>query len=198
MVRPARHVSWHMPILRRVVRMSNVGGLLAVTSIALAGCGAPSFPAGPGTATITWHSLQPAPGSTQGPPQPYTGTVAGIPVSGLSTPVIPPAPSSGAGLSLPHRLALARWTGRFLGQNFALTVTFLLGNTSLSLGSFTVDIDGTFGSQPVRFTAVPISSNSNTIRFQGTIGHHHVTGTIGSATKTGASNEATATFTVTG
>jgi hypothetical protein len=77
-------------------------------------------------------------------------------------------------------------------------VTFLLGKTSLSLGSFTVDIDGTFGSQRVRLTAVPVTDNSNTIRFQGTVGHHHVTGSIGSPKKTGASNEATATFTVTG
>jgi hypothetical protein len=69
--------------------------------------------------------------------------------------------------------------------------------TSPGLGSFTVEVNGTFGSQPVRLTAVPVTDNSNTIRFQGTIGHHDVTGTIGSAKKTGADNEATATFTVT-
>lgn len=190
-----------MPTHRRNGRTSSVAVLVALpsivlASIVLAGCGAPSFPAGPGTATFTWHSVERTEGATPGLPQPYSGTVAGIPVSGRVTPDFVPAP--GGGVSFPERLTLARWTGSFLGHAFALTVTFLLAKASLSLGSFTVDIDGTWGSQPVRFTAEPGKDNTSSIRFQGTVGQHHVNGSIGRLRNAGATNEATATFTVAG
>jgi hypothetical protein len=183
-------------MLARILPRSSVGVLVALTSIALAGCGTPSFPAGPGTATLTWHSVEQTQGATPGAPQPYSGTVAGIPVSGRSTPDFVPGP--GGGVSFPERLTLARWTGSFLGHAFALTVTFLLAKASPSLGSFTVNVAGTWGSRPVRFTAEPGKDNSSSIHFQGTVGQHHVTGSVGPPRKAGASNEATATFTVTG
>lgn len=178
---------------RGVVRMSCIGGLAALTSVAMASCGSPSFPTGQGTATITWRSV-PNNGATKAPPQPYSGTVAGIPVSGRALP--PPPIKPGSLTSVPTHLPLAQWTGTFEGHTFRLNV--VANFTSANLSSFTVDADGTFGSQLVRFVAGPASASANTITFHGTVGHHHVTGSVRPGTSHATHGEATARFTVTG
>lgn len=167
--------------------------LIGLTSIALAGCGTPSFPAGPGTATITWHSVKPSDGAAPSPPQPFAGTVAGIPVHGTS--LGPSTPNGGSPTSLPARLTLATWTGTFEGHPFALDVS--TGTSSLSdINTLTFDADGTFDSQKVRFIVGPDPDNSNTIKFHGTVGRHKVTGSLRLLPAHGASGKATATFTV--
>ena len=155
-------------------------------------------PEGSGTATLGWHSVQPTDATTQGPPQPYSGTVAGIPVSGISNPVRPyRLPGPGGGVSLPSPLTLGRWTGSFQGHAFTLNVSFATSALA-NLNSVTVDIVGTLGSQAVRFTAAPTGKNPNVVIFQGTVGRHHVTGTVQPFQATGADHKATATFTVAG
>jgi hypothetical protein len=186
-----------VPMSRRVIRMSCIGGLAALTSVAMASCGTPSFPSGPGTATITWRSLPNNGATTKSPPQPYSGTVAGIPVNGKAlAPSLPPV-TPGSVPSIPTHLQLAQWTGTFEGHTFNLKVVANLASLK-NVSAFTVDVDGTFGSQAVRFVAGPAPANANTITFHGTVGHHHVTGSL----RPGASHEthgkATATFTVTG
>ncbi|HEY5024518.1 MAG TPA: hypothetical protein VII76_06050 [Acidimicrobiales bacterium] len=185
--------------VRRVLRGSCLGGLVGLSSMALAACGAPGFPTGTGTATFTWHSVQTnnvdANNPTQSPPQPFAGTVAGIPVRGTALgPVVP----AGGLSALPARLTVARWTGRFQGHAFSLSVS---EDTSAlrDLQSATIDVDGTLGSQKVHFVVGPAGSTiSNTIKFRGTVGAHHVTGSVRLFNAHGASNKASATFTVTG
>ena len=181
------------PIVRRGVRTSCVGGLIAVTATLLAGCASPSFPTGSGTATITWHSVESNNAAAPVPSQPFAGTVAGIPVNGRSL----PAPTPKSLTSLPARLPLATWTGSFQGHAFDLTVTFKIAGIS-NLASATADIDGTYGSQKVRFVAGLVSENSETITFHGTVGLHKVSGSIRPFTEHRSSEQATATFTVTG
>jgi hypothetical protein len=52
-----RRGSWRALAHRRIVSASWLGGLVALNAVTLAGCGAPSFPTGSGTATFTWHSI---------------------------------------------------------------------------------------------------------------------------------------------
>jgi hypothetical protein len=182
-------------MLRRVIRMSCIGGLAALTSVAMASCGTPSFPSGHGTATITWRSLPNIGDPTKRPPQPYSGTVAGIPVTGKA--LTPALPTIKPGSTIPTHLQLARWTGVFEGHTFSLNVVADFASAS-NLNSITFDVDGTFGSQKVSFIVGPAPATANAITFHGTVGHHHVTGSV----RPGASHEthgkATATFTVTG
>jgi hypothetical protein len=178
---------------RRAVRVSCIGGLAALASVAMASCGSPSFPTGNGTATITWRSL-PNNGATKSPPQPYSGTVAGIPVSGKALP--PPPIKPGSLTSVPTHLPLAQWTGTFEGHAFSLKLVANLSSANLS--SFTVDADGTFGSQAVRIIAGPAPASATTITFHGTVGPHHVTGSVRPGVSHGTHGKATATFTVTG
>jgi hypothetical protein len=90
-------------------------------------------------------------------------------------------------------LEVARWTGTFEGRTFALAVTLL---TSGLATTATVDVDGRFGSQPVRFVVGPEPVSSTTVHFHGTVGPHHVTGSVRPSQGRGARNRATATFTV--
>jgi len=173
----------------------GVGALL--TAVVLSGCsGTPGFPTGLGTATITW---QRAGGGIAPPPQPYSGTSAGIPVSGQA---VAPSPSSHisspiGGPPLPSRITLARWTGSFEGKPFALTLSL---NTA-ELPNFTtlaVDISGTFGADHVTGTAGGSQSQPNVLQFSVAVGHHHVVGTVKPFQAHGAANTAMASFTVTG
>jgi hypothetical protein len=161
--------------------------------LALTGCGTPSFPGGPGTATITWHSVKSSDDATATPPQPFAGTIAGVPVRGTS--LGPSTPNSGS-LRIPARLTLATWKGTFEGQPFSLdlsTETASLRN----IKTLTIDADGTFDAQKVRFIVGPDPDNSNTVKFHGTVGRHKVTGSVRPSAAHGTNGKATATFTVT-
>jgi hypothetical protein len=177
--------------------MSCIGGLAALTSVALAGCGTPSFPSGHGTATITWHSIPNNGATTKSPPQPYSGTVAGIPVNGKAlAPPLPPI-TPGSAPSIPTHLQLAQWTGTFEGHTFSLKVVADFASAS-NPSSITFDVDGSFGSQKVSFIVGPAPATANAITFHGTVGHHHVTGSVRPGVSHGSNGKATATFTVTG
>ena len=173
---------------RRVLSASWRGGLVALSALALAGCGTPAFPTGSGTATFTWHSVGSA---LTNAPQPYAGTIAGIPVQGRALPP-PPIKPGGTG-KIPARLEVARWTGTFDGHSFALTVTLPTAEFSVTP---TVDVDGTFGSQRVRFIVGPARASATTVPFHGTVGPHRVTGSVRPSQRRDDQNRATATFTV--
>jgi hypothetical protein len=157
-------------------------------TMALSGC-ATGFPTGAGTATITWHGISGAPLTR---PQPYSGTIAGVPVSGDSRSPLPQLP----GGHFPPRLVLARWTGSFQGETFDITVSVKTAGLANN-PSAAADIGGTLGSEPVTGTARASPSHPNILHFVATIGHHHVTGTI-QPFNHGSTGKATATFTVTG
>ena len=145
---------------------------------------------GTGTATFTWQSIVTSGNDFKSAPEPFTGTMAGIPVSGKAlSPVLP-----AAGLtSLPPRLTMAMWTGRFQGHTFSENTAALRNLTTV-----TFDVDGTLGSQNVRVIVGPRRRNPNSIAFHGTIGDHQATGPVTATPAQGASSKATATFTVSG
>jgi hypothetical protein len=66
-----------------------------------------------------------------------------------------------------------------------------------NLAAVGIDVDGTFGSQTVRCTASLTPHHPDSVTFRGTVGPHHVTGTV-RPVQHGVANTATATFTVTG
>lgn len=174
----------------------SIGSLFALS---VAGCSSSpaGFPSGSGVATITWHRVATT-SSLQSPPQPFSGTIAGIPVSGRSVTPVPKADQNpGGGISIPSHLVLARWTGTFQGTNFEMTVS--VGQLSLTnLSSVTFDISGKFGSQSVHGTGRATSNQQSQLTFQGTVGHHHVVGSIKEPVEQNGLGTATATFTVTG
>jgi hypothetical protein len=175
-------------------------GLGALATIARAGCsGSPSFPTGTNTAAFTWHSVD-GTATAPNPSQPFSGTVAGIPVRGDSVIVFPPStPNPGGLATLPAHVPFARWTGSFEGHRFWLTVSFNFpkGFNGYNLAALSINVDGTFGSQTVRCTAAITPHHPDSVTFRGTVGRHHVTGTV-RPIQHGAADSATATFTVTG
>ena len=183
------------PTLKRKFQSSCLGVIAGLFFLAEAGCGTSSFPTGTGTATITWRPVASG-NDLQRPPQPFAGTIAGIPVTGKAlAPVVP----AGGLASLPPRLTLAHWTGRFQGHAFSLTVSASTSVLAQPLTA-TFDADGRLGSQNVHVVVGPVSqTNPNAIQFQGTVGSHHVTGTVALPTDHGqATRTATATFAVAG
>lgn len=178
----------------------SVGVGIALVTLTLAGCAAAGFPTGSGTATITWHSVDAPNGGSVAHPQPFSGSIAGVPLTGKSVMPVPHVIRTPEGsVSLPSTLVLAHLTGSFQGQPFVLTLsakTSELRNLFHS-SSLLVDVVGTYGSQVVKGTATVPASHPNTLRIMGTVGHHHVTCTV-RPTQHGAANTATATFTVTG
>jgi hypothetical protein len=184
-----------------VVRWSGGIGIALVT-LTLSGCATTGFPTGSGTATITWRSVGGVNGANETRPQPYSGSIAGVPVSGTLVPLTPHfIPNPGGGGSLPSTLTFARWTGSFEGKRFVLTASAktsgLLKGLLNNASEFTVDIDGTFGTEHVTGTASSSETRPNILFFMGAVGRHHVAGTV-RPIQHGASNKATAKFTVTG
>ena len=181
--------------MRRAVHSSCLGGLLAVSVVALAGCGVPSFPTGTGTATFRWHSVATSGNDFKSPPQSFVGTVAGIPVSGKA---LQPGVTRRRAHVPSASVDRGPMDGTFPEPHL---LPDGVGNTAAlrNLSTFTFDVDGTLGSQNVRLIIGPPSRNNpNSIAFHGTIGNHHVTGSVTATPAHGASNKATATFTVSG
>lgn len=105
-----------------MARPFAVGLSVALMTVALSGC-ATGFPAGAGTATITWRGVSGAPLTR---PQPYSGTIAGVPVSGDTRARVPQL----AGGHFPPKLVVARRTGRFQGQTFNINLSVKNGGVA--------------------------------------------------------------------
>jgi hypothetical protein len=147
--------------------------------------------AGSGTATITWTA---APGSENGssPPQPFTGTIGGHPVSGVSTFVFPSHPTGPDALK---NAQIFRYKGSFDGKSFALDGQ--IGGQTVN--TLVLLITGTYDGQAVHAVLAPPSNpnlSNPPIPFHGTIGKWKVKGIIRGPTGSGQKQTATATYTV--
>jgi hypothetical protein len=148
--------------------------------------------AGSGTATITWTPAQGDDNSETGPPQPFTGTIGGHSVSGVSTFVLPANPTGPDPL---RNVQIFHYKGSFDGKSF---------NLGGQIGGKTINtavllITGTYDGQAVHAVLSPPSSpnlSNPPIPFHGTIGKWKVKGIISLPTGSGQKQTATATYTV--
>lgn len=131
--------------------------------------------------TITWQ------GGARGlgTPTPFSGTVGGQSVSGDA---VAPQPTSSTA-----PIVISKWTGTYEGKPFDLA--FTIGLSSLSGGSPTLTISGSYGTSKVRGSATSVG-NSSEVSFSGTVGSHHVQGTITNIKRQGGKTTALARFSV--
>ena len=162
---------------------------------------------GSGTAMITWKSVSGSTGTTSPPPQPFTGTIEGVPISGTSLITIY---SSTSGLSLsnpsslsslPSEVHAATWKGALGDKRFSVVVYVNLKAALVSGGqspSAEVNVTGTYGSERVSLVARGRKGqNPNLAFFSGTIGGLKVSGVAHMPKRNGDITTSTATFTVT-
>jgi hypothetical protein len=183
---------------------------LAIVPVTLSGCSSTpnTISTGTGTATVTW---EPVSGSSTGfgnPPQPFTGTIDGLLLSGVAT---TPSASSASPLSnsgkIPSTIEFFRWKGTFAGKPFDVgfyATYHPATNLSNPVAMFSsTKITGTWGSQAVNGhivtpTAAQLKSGKGPLRFDGTVGEYKVSGSIPQPTGTGdrTKRTGTATFTI--
>jgi hypothetical protein len=145
--------------------------------------------AGSGTATLTWT---PTLASGNNPPQPFTGTIGGHSVSGVSTFVLPTNPTGPDAL---RNAQVFHYKGSFDGKSFDLGGQ--IGGQSIN--TVILLITGTYDGQAVHAVLSPPSNPSLSnppIPFHGTIGKWKVKGIIRGPTGSGQKQTATATYTV--
>jgi hypothetical protein len=192
----------------RTVQRQSRGPLVVLVSVfvlIVAGVGlglyvttkASAIGLGNGTATITWRhataSINPTSGfSINPPPQPFTGTIEGVGVSGTSIFLV--GAGSAPQTSGDSPFSLQRWTGSFDGKRFNLVVSVSIDSTARS-ASFSVS--GTWGIDQVHAVAVPTGPNGDTAHFEGTVGKWKVGGTITQPRESGRTVTVTASFKVT-
>lgn len=148
--------------------------------------------AGSGTATLTWTPTLGSGDSDTGPPQPFTGTIGGHPVSGVSTFVLP---TNATGPDALTNTQIFRYKGSFDGKSFNLGVR--IGGQTINTAVLV--ITGTYDGQAVHAVLSPPSNpnlNNPPIPFHGTIGKWKVKGIIRGPTGSGQKQTATATYTV--
>jgi hypothetical protein len=173
---------------------------LAIVPVTLSGCSSSpnTISTGSGTATITW---EPVSGNSTGygnPPQPFTGTIDGLLLSGVTT---TPKPNSAT------TIEFFRWKGTFAGEPFdvGLFATYhpatSLSNPAARFPS--IKITGKWGSRAVNGhivtpSAAQLKSGKGPYRFDGTVGEYKVSGSIPQPTGTGDRRKqtGTATFTI--
>jgi len=184
-----------------VVVLVGVALVLGAATLLLAVHGPSAIRPGPGTATITWTGVgQGASGLPT--PQPFTGDIEGHPLHGTSTFVLP------TGVTPVGSASVVRYRGTFAGRPFDLTVSFtfpVLPQNEIATARSDqyvphITVRGTWNGSPVRATVVSPSGAGPTAdrpaHFSGTIGGHHVTGTIPVPTGTGGHQTVTASFVV--
>lgn len=184
----------------RMTATTRVGlGLAALLLLSAAGCSsAAGFPSGSVSATFSWHRNAATAALVHPPPQAFSGTVAGVPVAGRAITPAFPSGQGASGTSIPAHLVLVRWTGTFEGTGFALSVSVATSSLAGNPSSVALQVGGTFGSQKVQAVATATAAHQDEISFRGTVGRHHVVGTVRQASQHGASGTATADITVTG
>jgi hypothetical protein len=171
---------------------------LGVTLVQSSGLGA--LRAGSATASVSWQKSASCVTT-------FTGTVAGLSLSGTATGVFPSSPTSNrAGClptpttnpqthSLPISLLVSRWTGTLGGTAFDVRVTLEATSAPKPPGSSATlgHIAGTFGNEPVQASIT--TSGRETLVFTGTIGHFSVRGTL--TAQSFSAGRLTANFTLT-
>ena len=191
---------------------------LAIAPVTLAGCSSipTTISVGSGTATITWIPVSSDATGFGNPPQPFTGTIDGLPLSGVATTpgvnsVVTPsgasnhASSSNSG-KIPSTIEFFRWKGTFAGKPFdvGLYATYHRSTNPIGPASFpSVKITGRWGPLAVNGHIVPptaeqLKTGRGPVRFYGTVGRYNVSGSVPrpSGTGTGAKKTGRATFTI--
>lgn len=181
----------------------------AVAAIALAVTKSPNgIGDGSGTATINWVPTN-TESTTGNPPQPFTGTIGGLALSGVAT----TSPDSGSLISppgsstaVPKEVPIFIWKGMLDGTDFHLVVSIDQSSfgspTKSTVGSPLFRVTGTYGSQAV-VGDVPIpksadlNSSSAPIAFGGTSGGKKVRGLIHAPTGDRTLQTAVVSYTVT-
>jgi hypothetical protein len=151
--------------------------LAAVPALAGSAAPAPLLHAGKGSVVIRWSATN---GDllTGGNNQPFSGTVAGLPVTGTAS-----ASVNQQGVSI-------HWTGK-LGKT-PFTVAVAIGLSDLKAGD--VHVTGTYGKNPMRGTATMSPAHPHLIAFSGSIGSHHVSVTVHQPVRHGNTDVAKASF----
>jgi hypothetical protein len=198
----------HRPSRRAVIGGGIVVAGAAAAAIALAvSKSSNGIGEGSGTGTITWVPT-PAESATV-LPQPFTGTIGGLPLKGTAT-VSPDAEIFGSPSSpsttIPKEIPFFIWKGSLGDTPFHLVVSIAgLSFSSLTkspAGSLAFRITGTHGSEtvtgdvPVPGSAVP-NSTSAPIAFHGTVGAKKVTGLVHGPTGGSTLQTATVSYTMT-
>ncbi|MHB8220244.1 MAG: hypothetical protein ACYDHU_07965 [Acidimicrobiales bacterium] len=190
-----------------------VVAFFAVSAIATTN-GLAGVPTGPGTATVTWHpasstgSSTGASGGTLFTPrhvvsQPFTGTVAGLSLTGRATPDLKtfskiltahlrPSPAS------PVSFVIFHWTGTLGGSAFSLSISDVLEAPLLTTSHKNyVAVTGTFDRQPVQATArAEGPASRRVLAIRGSIGNFSFTGGVVMPAASSGASKATATFTL--
>lgn len=148
------------------------------------------------------------------PPQPFSGTIGGVSVSGISAFVLPTAATfSQIGNPGAHTFSPFHYRGTLAGKPFALEVTYTyavppsttvstaVAPNSLPTATVHLAVDGTYGGMPVRVAidvGTPPGSSTAPVPFHGTIGHWHVVGTFTPGMGTSDQRSATAHYVLSG
>ena len=165
------------------IAAAAIAGLGVGSGIAVSDSDTPTtISAGRGTAAITWTP-------TTNTSQPFTGTIGGIPVSGVSTLTIqssgPYKPLNPSRKPFLDEFPIFRWTGTFGGKPFRLNVSLKLASPAkytplhIEFAGFTVS--GTYGADRVQGLPGPPRSvdpakGNVQFSFNGTIGNSNVSG----------------------
>jgi hypothetical protein len=137
------------------------------------------------------------------PPQPFSGTIEGIPISGVAT--TPLTTISTPGQAKSSTIKLFRWKGTLGGKPYDVGLYaeyHRSTGTSEPEGSFPgVTVSGTWGTEAVNGriatpSAAEIKSGTGPVHFDGTIGGLKVSGTITRPTGNDTGQSGSATFTV--
>jgi hypothetical protein len=198
----------HRPSRRAVIGGGIVVAGAAAAAIALAvSKSSNGIGEGSGTGTITWVPT-PAESATV-LPQPFTGTIGGLPLKGTAT-ISPDAgifgsPSSPS-TTIPKEIPFFIWKGSLGDTPFHLVLSITGLSFSIlakpSGGSPAFRISGTYGSEnvngdvPVPGSAVP-NNTPAPIAFQGAIGAKKVTGLVHGPTGGSTLQTATVSYTMT-
>jgi hypothetical protein len=180
-----------------VVGLIVVFAALAITKTN----GISSLPTGSNTAFISWNL---GGGGLHPKPKAFSGTVAGLAVSGTAVAVDPsgtaasPLGADGK-VTIPSTLVLAHWKGTLAGTPFALELFVPTGGSARysPLHVVSVHISGMLGNQRVRLTSASAPSNLSVLTFSGTVGNLSVNGVVTEKADKGSNDGATATFSVT-
>jgi hypothetical protein len=196
--RPKGHLRWTfaVPVVVLVI-VTLIGGLAGTASSATL-----TVSTGPGSATIHWKSVKENPESFEPLPQPFTGVVDGITVSGVATmpfTTIVVSPSDPTGSIL---VEVVNWEGSLGGKPFdvAIFVGYSDQSTTVSPTSIIpkITVLGAWGKELVLGSITPskaeLKSGQGPLRFHGRVGDLRVRGEVSQPTGTRRQRSSSATF----
>jgi hypothetical protein len=191
---------------RRVLIGAGIAALAVIAVIAtlviLQNNGIGTLKPGSGSATITWNQTG---GGVTPPPQPFSGTIEGLTLTGTAIPAKKPIPQVNPTTHtfvFPSHIPMATWSGTLGGTAFHLEVSMSFGPPpgtavnphNYAFKGYSITANGTYGSQPVN-AVVTINRNSLVEAFTGTIGNLKVSGTISQPKENGKTGTLSVPFT---